>query len=216
MRQRARRKDRRLDRGPGRAAARKEDLAQGARARKGLPMKPHHAFAPLLALLAGCRSTYHDVRFVPAPLEVRVTAEGEPQAQARALLSVRGIRRAKDGQPAKVEMKLRVENLGASDVQLDADSLELYAADLERFGEPRVNPPPEPIPPGSGVVYGIEFPVPAGRKIDDYDLRGLNLKWDLRFGERAATTSVIFQRFVPAYEYPRTQVGLGLGFGFHD
>jgi hypothetical protein len=179
-------------------------------------MKLHLVLAPLLALLAGCRSTWYDVRFVPAPLEVRVTAEGEPQAQARALLSVRGIRRAKDGQPAKVEMKLRVENMGASSVQLDPEHLELFAADLERFGEPRVFPPPEPIPPGSDAVYEIAFPVPGGREIDDYDLRGLNLKWDLRFGERVATTSVIFERFAPPYEYPRTQVGLGLGFGFHD
>jgi hypothetical protein len=179
-------------------------------------MKLHLVLAPLLALLAGCRSTWYDVRFVPAPLEVRVTAEGEPQAQARALLSVRGIRRAKDGQPAKVEMKLRVENMGASDVQLDPASLELLAADLVPFGEPRVFPPPEPIPPGSDAVYEIAFPVPGGRQVDDYDLRGLNLKWDLRFGDRAATTSVIFERFTTPYEYPRTQVGLGLGFGFHD
>jgi len=177
------------------------------------------------ALLVSCTSSWYGHRFVPAPIEVELSVEGEPTAQARALVSVRGIRRAvpKEQQPVQLEARMRIENLGESPVALEEEGLELVAADLQSFGRARVTPPPgAPIAPGDSVVYDIVFPLPAGKDLKEFDLRGLNLKWVVSFDGRRTTTGITFERFVPPRDYygdpfyPRTHIGVGFVGHFHD
>lgn len=186
----------------------------------------------LLALgpLGGCRSAWYGANFMPAPLEVQVLAEGEPLAQARALVRVRGIRRARpsEGFGPEVELLLRLDNLGAAPLELCADGLDLVTADLISLGAPRVEPAPgESIAPDEDRVYTLNFPMPEDRDVEDLDWGGLNFKWKVRFGEREAVTGVTFDRDQsPAYwgggyydpfypgPWPRhstVRVGVGVG-----
>lgn len=179
----------------------------------------------LLALLSGCRSTWHDARFVPSPLEVGVTAAGEPRAEARALLSVRGVRRATGGQPAQVEVNLRLENLGDVPLALDPEGFDLVTSDLISFQPPQVEPPAgDEVAPGAQALWVLRFATPEGRGVDDLDWSGVNVRFRVVFGERAVITGVTFDRLavaVPAYydpwwgPYPyhgsRVNVGVGVG-----
>lgn len=159
----------------------------------------------VLALVAGCTSTWHDVRFVPSPLEVGVTAAGEPRAEARALLSVRGVRRAVESEqrPAEVELQLRLENVGEVPLALDPAGFDLVTADLVSFRAPALEPSAEQeVAPGAQQLWTLRFPTPEGLGADDLDWSGLNLRFRVRFGERAVITGVTFDRLVlPPYGY---------------
>ena len=179
------------------------------------------AFAAVLALCGGCASTWHDVRFTPAPLEVRLAPDRPAEGQARALLTVEGVRRARKGEPARVEARMRIENLGGVPVLLREESLSLVSADLQggfAAGEV-VGADPAPIPPGDSGVYEIHFPVARGHDVDDLDWRGLNLKWTVSFEGHEVTTGVTFEGRLPSdayYDPYRPRVGVGLGFSIHD
>ena len=163
-----------------------------------------------LALTAGC-STYYEHRFAPAPVEVELAVDGEPQSQARALVTVHGIRRPADGRGAVVEARLRLENLGADPVELVAETLVLLSADLQEMGSARIEPRPEPIAQGGTGTYAIEFELPAGRTPQDYDLQGMNLKWEVDFGVRRVLTGITFERSFAA-RTSRSHVSLGVGY----
>jgi hypothetical protein len=160
-----------------------------------------------LALAAGCTSTWHDVRFVPSPLEVGVTAAGEPRAEARALLAVRGVRRAdaSEQRPAEVELQFRLENVGEVPLALDTQGFDLVTADLISFRAPQIEPSAVlEVAPGAQQLWTLRFPTPEGLEADDLDWSGLNLRFRVRFGERAVITGVTFDRLVlpsPGYYY---------------
>lgn len=152
-----------------------------------------------LSLAAGCRSTWHSVRFVPSPLEVGMTAEGEPRAEARALLSVRGVRRAVKSQarPAEVELQMRLENVGEVPMSLDPTGFDLVTSDLVSFRAPVLEPPADrEVPPGAQQAWTLRFATPEGYAVDDLDWSGLNLRFRVRFGERVVLTGVTFDRLV--------------------
>jgi hypothetical protein len=159
----------------------------------------------LLALCAGCSSTWHDVHFVPSPLEVGVTAAGEPRAEARALLAVRGVRRAVEERPAEVELQFRLENVGEVPLALDPAGFDLVTADLISFRPPLIEPSPEAeVAPGAQQLWTLHFATPEGLGADQLDWSGLNLRFRVRFGERAVITGVTFDRLVlppPGYYY---------------
>jgi hypothetical protein len=166
---------------------------------------------PLALLLAvGCSSHYPHV-FYPAPLEVEQGIEGNPQAQARALVSILGIRRPdkKLGRTAQVEVRLRLENLGATPLELVADSLTLVAADLRAFDGALLRPEPDPIPQDGVRVYDLLFPFPSGEGPDDYDLKGINLGWSVDFGGQRVKTGVTFERAYQGSSDPRVSFGFG-------
>lgn len=160
-----------------------------------------------LVLAAGCTSVWHDARFVPSPLEVGVTAEGAPRAEARALLAVRGIRRAvpSEDRPAEVEMQLRLENVGEVPLALDPAGFDLVTADLISFRAPVVEPlADQDVAPGAQQLWTLRFATPEGRDAESLDWSGLNLRFRVRFGERSVLTGVTFDRLElppPGYYY---------------
>jgi len=174
----------------------------------------------LAALLAaGCStSRWYDYRFSPAPLEAQIETEADPQAQVRALVTVRGVSRGRDDDPDAVEVRMRLENLGRVPARLVAESLSLVSADLDTFGPARVRPDAAaPIAPGASATYDLSFPLPAGREPKELNLRGLNLRWATSFEGREVTTGASFQHDVPVRVYreePRFHLGVGVGTHF--
>jgi len=167
-----------------------------------------------LALTPGC-ATYYEHRFAPAPVEVELSVDGEAQSQARGLVTVHGIRRPADGRGAVVEARLRLENLGSEPVRLVPETIVLVSADLQEMGTARVEPPPESIPQGQTGTYSIEFELPPGRTPSDYDLQGLNLRWEAAFGTRRVLTGITFERTV--FRSPRdSHVSFGFGYYHSD
>ena len=152
------------------------------------------------ALLAGLAcsacSTYYSHTFYPAPLEVRQQVEGDTDSQARVLVTVIGIRKPNSSErtEARVEVRLRLENLGANSALLLPGSLSLVAADLRAFGEPVVRPDLAPVPQGGAAVYEIFFPLAEGSSPKNYDLAGLNLGWAVDFGDQIVQTGVSYAR----------------------
>ena len=172
------------------------------------------ASSVLLLVLSSCASTYYDHRFLPAPLEVQVGVDGDPQSQARTLLTVIGIRRPdrRSGLPAQVEVRLRIDNLGRNPALLDEDSLSVVAADLRTLGVPTVTPRPEPIPHNGSATYDLVFRLPPGATPKSYDLTGLNIGYTVDFGEQRVTTGVTFERYVQSAS-PRAHMSIGIASG---
>lgn len=171
-----------------------------------------------LTALASCStSRWYDYRFTPAPLEVQLQTSEDPNAEARGLVTVLGVARARDGEPDAVEMRLRLENLGTTPANLLEQSFRLVSADLQSFGPPEVRPPGDHrLQAGENVIVDVRFPLPKGKRPGDFNLSGLNSSWTVAFGERRITTSASFVRSdVGVYDpyYPRTQFGIGIGIG---
>jgi len=162
----------------------------------------------LLLGLSSC-SSYYGHTFLPAPLEVQIGVDGDPESQARTLLRVVGIRKPnkQTGQPAQVELRLRVENLGGNPALLDVASVSLVTADLRTIGAPEFTPEPEPVLSNAFAVYDIVFRLPEGARPKDYDLAGLNIGYTIDFDETRVTTGVTFERYAraaPAGQRPIT------------
>jgi hypothetical protein len=171
----------------------------------------------LLCLLpSACRSAYYDARFGPVTNEVRL-ATTDGQGQARALVSVRGVRRAADGEPASSELRLRLENLGSLPFTLDLPSLELLCGDLLPFGRPRIlsNDPPQ-VAPGAAAIYELRFPMPDGHDPDDVNFSGLNLRFTLDFGTERVTAGTQFERIWAYHAPPSTSFGFYYGYAYCD
>jgi hypothetical protein len=170
----------------------------------------------LCALAGGCRSTYYDARFGPVTNEVRVATE-DGQGQARVLISVRGVRRASDGEPPSAELRVRLENLGTRDFLLEQPSLELLCGDLLPFGPARVlsNAAPQ-VTPGTSGIYELRFPMPGGRSPDEVNFSGLNLRFTLDFAGERVTTGMQFERIWAYYGPPSMSFGMYYGCAYCD
>lgn len=162
--------------------------------------------AALVSFLASC-ATWYDVRYAPAPLEIKVADAATPELSGRLLVSVFGVRRPAEGRPAQFEFVLRLENLGHVPVGIDPASVELLTADLQSLGSGRFAPePPAILAPGAAQNLELVFPLPEGRKFRDYDARGLNLRLALVFDGRRQVVGASFQRRFPTY----------YGYDYHD
>lgn len=175
---------------------------------------PTLASALLLAGLCSCASSpWYEHRFAPAPLETQVATQAVPGALVRALVTVIGIERAKEGVKDHVVVRMRLENLGSVPARLAADSLGLVSADLKPF-PPGMARAPEmaEIAPGTDWTVDCAFEFPDGTRPRDFDLSGLNLRFSLMFGDQRVTTGMTFQRvdwdYVNPY-YPQMTVGVG-------
>jgi hypothetical protein len=160
--------------------------------------------ALLTTALTSC-TTFYDIYFVPAPLEVRIGDGEDPSGLARALVVVQGVRRpdAELAQPARFELKMHFENIGNTPLEIEPESFELVSADLQPCGTPRlVQVLDHALAAGEAFDFDLFVPLPEGKTVDDFDLRGLNLNWAVRFGSRRIVTGVSFQRYIPMrYDY---------------
>jgi hypothetical protein len=157
---------------------------------------------------------WYDYGFSPAPLEAEVATADDPAAELRVLVSILGIARGQDGKADQVEVRMRLENLGTTPVKLLTDSFSLCSADLQLFGTPTVLPADVPILEASrSTVVDLAFPLPPEKHPTDMNLRGLNLRWTVSFGEHHVTTGASFTRSdwrAPYDDYPRVNAGMGI------
>ena len=167
---------------------------------------------PLLAL--GSCSTYYEHRFAPAPIDLDLSLGEQSDARARGLVTVRGIRRPADGRGAVVEALLRIENLGPTPVELVTETLSLVSADLRELGRPAVRPDPAPLGQGVSENYELEFELAPEASPRDYDLQGLNLKFEVDFGGQRVMHGITFDRsYQPHTNEPRVSFGFGFFHG---
>lgn len=167
----------------------------------------------VLLLLSACTSTYDSrYRFRPHPAEVRLG-----DADARTLVSVVGVRNARNDQPRSVEIALRIENRGGDTLALDPATLELTSGGLERFPRPVIDPPGRiEIRPGSDAQITALFPYPTDERGDPrrLDLNGMNLRWTLeRNGERIAQSATFDRREDTTRPNRSPNFGIGIGVG---
>jgi hypothetical protein len=183
-------------------------------------MKPWFLL-PLSLIGAGCHSTWYGVRFAPAANEVIVRAERDHeregrQGRARVLLSVRGVRRADPdtGEPARVEVRARLENIGQVPFYLQQQSLELLSGDLLPFGAARITSDGPPrAEPDRAAVLDLHFPMPDGKSPDDVHFDALHLRFSLDFDGEVVTTGVQFERRDDPY-HDRSRFSFGFGYGY--
>jgi len=176
------------------------------------------AVAPTLAIaFAACTtSPYYDYRFDPAPQEVQVSDNSLPSAQARALVTVLGIEREREGQKARVLIRVRLENIGSTTASFVPESLSLLTADLQPFEPASVHPPEIKIlGAGESATYDCCFPLPGDKKPSDLDLGGLNVRFDVAFETSRVPIGMTFQRTDWEYYYDEPRVHVGFGVGIH-
>jgi hypothetical protein len=167
-----------------------------------------------LLMLTGC-STYDD-RFAygPRPVQVPIVApNGAPAVQA--LATIIGLRNKKDDVPRSIEVRIRFENVSNQPAIVDANSLEMFSADLRPFGRPILDAGGAfTIAPGQVVILNPLFPVPE----PGADLNGVNLRFSVTVAGHTGTANATFTR-VPGVVYyddsPRVGVGFGVGHVHH-
>ncbi len=152
------------------------------------------ASASLLAL--GSCATHYDARFEPAPMEVKIESAEAPGVLARALATVRGVRRPTSEQStAQVELALRIENVGSKPFALDPQSFELATADLQVLRPGLVSPQSDaPLEPGAAQHVEVVFPLAPKQRYRDLDFSGLVVSWSLKAGSQTLTASARFER----------------------
>lgn len=172
------------------------------------------ALALVVASTGGCASSrWYDYRFVPAPMEVEVSAASVPGGQVRTLVSILGVaRKSSDAKRDQVEIRMRLENLGNIPATLEDSGFSLVSADLQSF-EPGevVSATSKTVAPGGSAVFDVHFALPDGKKPSKLDLSGLNLRWTLSFDGTNVTAGATFQRqYIEVYDPgPHWNVGFG-------
>ncbi|MCE9594154.1 MAG: hypothetical protein K8S98_08170 [Planctomycetes bacterium] len=157
-----------------------------------------------LGLVGACRSSWYAYRFAPAPLEVALDSPRAPDAKGRALVTVLGIRRAdeKAGTPARVEVRMRLENAGTRKLAVVADSFRMVSSSLEDFAAPSFDAlPAEPLAQNESAVFEVAFALPGGNGPEELGLAGLNLRWEVDFEGERVGTGITFERRPEPYPY---------------
>jgi hypothetical protein len=172
---------------------------------------------PALLSCAACVGPWYDYSFAPAPQEARVVDDALPGSQARTLITIAGIRRPVDHEPARVEAGIRIDNLGTTPVRLVPESVELATADLSAFLPTSIQPAAAlELAPGEARTFAIAFDLPPGAEPKDYAFDGIALKFGLDFGRGAAVeTSMSFERAYLYPDSPRVHTSIGVGYVFH-
>ncbi|MEW6741384.1 MAG: hypothetical protein AB1486_01380 [Planctomycetota bacterium] len=156
----------------------------------------------VLGLASACSTYDTRYRYRPKPLDALVVTGGEPsRAIARALISVTGVRKDSDEEPAGVEVSLLIDNIGEHPLSLDLAATQLVAGDLSSLDPPRVTGGADgEVAAGQSLRLQLFFPFPAGAKADDLDLDGLSLRWTLRIGSETFSQTSTFQRLYRYYD----------------
>ena len=182
----------------------------------------HLIIGAALLISVGC-GTY-DARFAyePAPAETRLTETGQPEAEpvGRMLTSIIGVRRNDPNidHPNTVQVRLRIENDGPQTIRINPTSLQLLTGNLREFGSPSTEPSGAvDVPTGERASLDAYFPFPPETNSENLNLSGLNLKLDMRIGERTEQRSVNFHRLEYRYEPRyRSRYKYGLGIWYCD
>ena len=145
-----------------------------------------------VSLLAGC-ATKEAAPYLPtlAPLEL---STGEDAGALGALLSVAATQASGEG-PARIELRLRLDNDGPRAVTLAPDALEVLTADLGSLGAPEWAPAtPISVPPGASATVKALFSLPAGLDVRSESLRALNVRIALEVAGARQVRAVTFAR----------------------
>lgn len=150
----------------------------------------------LVVLLSGCSTylSYH--QYTPQPGEINFDANQEDaQHDARAIVSVLGVRRSVEGMPKHraVDLKLRIENLSQSPITFDPGRMVLLSSLLNVLPGPHDAPKPAVIPPGGELTQQLTFLFPTDT-LGSNDLEGFNLRLTLEIDSRRITRSISFTR----------------------
>lgn len=161
-------------------------------------------------LVGGCSTYDGTFLFQPTPAVALVTSPGQnPVASARLLASVVGVRRAdtRAGMPESIELRVRVENTGATPVSFDPTSMVLLTGTLEQLPAPfivdgdgaSVVAPTVVLPPGAWTLTTACFPLPDSAR--SLDLIHLDLQWSLDLDGAVVTGRAPFTRRVINYYF---------------
>jgi hypothetical protein len=171
------------------------------------------------ALLTAC--SVYDKRYAYKPMtaEVRTPVAGAGGfGPPVTLVQVVGVRRGdeRSGQPASVDVRLKIRNTSAKVVTFDPQSLVLWDASAGRFHDPVLRPPDVlSLEPDQTAVVEATFPLPGARKPDDLDLSALSVRWQLEVAGRAVDASADFV-LLPTTYYDRYPNRVGVGFQRYD
>ena len=159
----------------------------------------------IFAVLGGCATQPRlNYRPQPASLEYRFGEAASAQVLARtAGVRVRGEGDAR--QPIMI-VQLRVTNRSEQPLQINADDIELVAANLRRFPTPSLSPQtPVVVAPNDSQLVTATFLFPPNVEPDQDDLERVHLAVTLRQDGQPVTRSVMFQdiEYYRYYGYDR-------------
>jgi len=155
------------------------------------------------AFAAGCSNPWYLHRFAPNPIVASSVVEAPGTGEVRASVTFHGFRRPvpSEGQWARAELGVRLENGSDRALWLDPESLVLSSLDRQVIGESaEIEPWPGPIPRGGAADYEIVLPLREGRTPWSYDLRRMSFSWLVDFGDERIRQRVVFVQFDPVYD----------------
>jgi len=145
-------------------------------------------------LLPACGNVYNTAfRYKPRPIEIPMVAADAPNSpRIRALATIVGLRYATADHPARMEIRLRLENVSDQPATFNPASLSLFDASIKPLPEPTATPAETTIiAPQQSQTIDAMFPV---SDLGAYDLEGLNLRWAVTVNNTKLTHSATFQR----------------------
>jgi hypothetical protein len=176
------------------------------------------ALVALPACVGACSAYDTRYEFEPRPLEVGHVVPDKEDRVASVLVSVIGVRKrdTEQGIPASVELRLRVDSATDDEIRVPPASVQLFAANLEKFPDP-VIPGGELVVParGSGTMTAY-FPFPDGKVPGAYDLEGVSVRWTLNVGGHDSTGNATFSRRLRDTGYYPFGIGFGFGVSSYD
>ena len=158
------------------------------------------ALAALSAAAAGC-ATSAGSRYLPALASLELPSAGS-DAAVSALVSLAVLPETR-GAPARIELRLRLDDDGALPVRLAPEPLELRNADLRSLGRPELAPAgPIELAPGGEAIVTATFTLPPELALGSEALRALNVRVAVEVAGREAASSVTFTRVERAHGAP--------------
>ena len=126
--------------------------------------------------------------FVPRPAIANLPAtqpsEPPPVSASASIIGVRWEDR-KASLPESIEVRLRLDNNGPWTVTFDPRYMQLSTGDLVQFPQPITEPAaPVTLAPGQSTLATAFFPFPGGRSYGEFDLRTLQVRWNVYLGQQ--------------------------------
>lgn len=172
----------------------------------------------MLGMVGGCSVYVDGYRYVPRPgvAEVRAATTEPAGVPVTVLATVIGVRREdkKEGIPASVEVRLRVEASGGETVTFDPQTLELSTGTLMGFGRVMVRPAGAvSLGANQSAEFSAYFPFAGGRSWDNTDMSTLQMRWLVVIHGQTVRQVTDFHMVVPVYYYYGEPYGYPYGYG---